>query len=289
MNIPAAKPFEPKLLAWFDEGSNLEHDWVRRFAAEGRLLSKSPAVGDATQTVFVDRENWLTGAADAIILPPFWRRGFNCEIKTSSLEKIQAMRDNPENTPRSHAKYVRQLKTYIALAYEQEFAPEVVVCKQSWAITQEFPMGMRHCPIHRSFDCETEALKLEPPTDGTLIYSSREEPLTIASYLIEYDPDHMRVSREKLAEWRDYYMRGLLPPHPHEGQRSKWSVSPCEWCDHKKFTCKPDYTEKVTRLADSNGVKFAEEVRGEYDFDLTRAAVLERWGVEDTVKEEAFA
>lgn len=287
MDLPSEKPREPFLSAWFDVGSNLEHDWVRRLHAEGMLLSKSPAVGDDYQTVFIDREHWLSGAADAIVLPPFWRRGHNVEVKTTSAEKVQAMRDNSERTPYSHSKYVRQLKTYIALAYEQRFAPEVTVCEESWAILREFPMGMKFCPMHHSFDCKPVELKLEPPTDGTLIYSSREDPLTTASYLVEYDPAFIAAGRAKLAEWRDYYLNGLIPAHPLEGQRAKWSVPPCKFCDFKR-QCKVDFTKKTARIVDSAWIPVAEKIR-DYDYAEARTAVLTRWGAEDPLEQEAFA
>lgn len=288
MDLPSEKPREPRVSAMFDLGLNLEHDWVRRFHAEGMLLSKSPAVGDAYQTVFIDDEHWLSGAADAIVLPPFWRRGHNVEVKTTSHEKVIAMLDNPANTIYSHPKYVRQLKTYIGSAYEQRFSPEVVVCEESWAITREFPMGMRLCPVHGSFDCATVALKLDPPVDGTLIFSSREEPLTTASYFIEYDPEHMAATRAKLAEWKDYYLHGLLPPHPQEGERAKWSVNQCKFCDLKR-QCKADYTAKTARIADSAHIEAAQKIRHGYDYEETRAAVLGRWGADDPLKQEVFA
>lgn len=293
MDVPDERPREPFLSQWFDLGTQIEHNQVRRFAQDGVLLSRSPAVGDDYQTVFVDAEHWLTGAADAIILPPFWRKGHNVELKSTSAEKISAMRANREDTPSSHAKYVRQLKTYIGLAYEQEFAPKVVVCSESWAITAEFPMGMRFCPVHQSFDCGTEEVQLEPPTDGTLIYFSRDPErglnLDCVSYYVEHDPEHMRVGREKLVEWRDYFLRGEIPPHPHEGQRAKWSVSPCQWCSMKGRVCKPDYTGKVGLLADSHAIAFTQGIREGYDYAAQRASVFARWEETDPLRAQGVA
>lgn len=285
MDLPDEKPREPKLSAMFDLGSNLEHDWVRRFHLRGQLLSKSPAIGDDYQDVFIDDEHWLSGAADAIVLPPFWTRSHNVEIKTTSHEKVIAMRDNPENTPYSHPKYLRQLGTYIGLGYEQEFSPEVILCKESWAITRSGEMSgfkfptMRFCPVHRKWDCETVTIKLDPPSDGTLIYSSREEPLTTASYYVSFDEEHMRAGRERLALWRDQFLRDEIPEHPHEGQRSKWSVPPCKYCSLKKG-CKADYTAKTTKISESKQIERAKEVRPQYDYDAARARVLARWKVE---------
>lgn len=282
MDLPKEKPFEPKTLAVFDVGTDLEHNWVRRFHSRGQLLTKSPAIGDAYQDVFIDDEHWLTGAADAIVLPPFWTRSHNVEIKTTSHEKVMAMRDNPENTPYSHAKYLRQIKTYIGLAYEQKFSPTVTLCKDSWAVTRSGKLGdmvmdsLRWCPVHHSFDCETVTITLEPPNDGTLIYSSREEPLLTASYYVPLDTEHMRVGREKLALWRDQYLRDEIPAHPHEGQRAKWTVSPCKYCDFKR-QCKADYTAKTEKVSESAWIEKAKEIRPQYDFDASRARVLARW------------
>jgi hypothetical protein len=289
MDLPDDKPREPFLSTLFDYGSDLEHHWVRRLHAEGVLLSKSPAVGDDYQTVFLDSEHWLSGASDAIILPPFWRKSHCCEVKTTGADKISAMKANRDDTPFSHQKYLRQLKTYIALTHEQPFAPEVTLCKDSWAITREFPMGMRFCPVHRSFECEVVGLRLAPPDDGTLIYSSRDDPLTTVSYYVEYDPEFMAAGRARLAEWRGYYERGEIPPHPLEGQSKKWNVSPCRFCGMKAKACKPDYTGKVTSLAESHGVEHAEHVRGHYDYDAQRASVLDRWHVADALLVEEAA
>lgn len=289
MDLPDDKPREPKLSAMFAVGTDLEHHWVRKFAAEGTLLSKSPAVGDDFQTVFIDEEHWLSGASDAIILPPFWRRSHCVEIKTTSIEKVAAMRADRNSVPFSHPKYIRQLKTYIGLAHEEGFAPVVVVCAESWAITKSFPMDLRWCPIHESFECETREVQLEPPTDGTLIYSSREEPLLTASYYFEYDQHHMESGRARLAEWRDYFLRGEIPPHPLEGESSKWSVQPCKWCPAKRNACKPDYTAKVRRLSESNAIEAAQKIRPDYSYEDTRAQVLDRWHARDQSAAEKVA
>jgi hypothetical protein len=284
MGLPDAEPISPRLRAMFDVGTDLEHNWVRRFAAEGVLLSKDVTAGDEFQTGFVDVEHWLTGNSDAIVLPPFWRKGHICEIKTTSHDKVESMRADPESTPWSHAKYLRQIKTYIGLAHEAPFAPTVTVCSESWALLS--PLGLlAWCPIHESFECERETVKLEPPDDGTIIYSSREEPLTTASYYVTYDPDFMAQGRAKLAEWHEYFLRGELPPHVHEGQRAKWSVSPCQYCDYKKTACKPDYEGKVRSVANSKAIEHAKTIRPDFDYDANRRAVLERWNAVDPLEE----
>src|SRR5271166_2163972 len=74
MNPAPEKPIEPWLRVWFDLGSNLEHDWIRRFAAYGVLLSADVTADDKYQTGLSDPEVWLTGSPDGIILPPWWTK-----------------------------------------------------------------------------------------------------------------------------------------------------------------------------------------------------------------------
>jgi hypothetical protein len=163
------------------------------------------------------------------------------------------------------------------LANEAPFTPTVVVCSDSWAITKELPIGdLRWCPIHESVTCDTEEITLDPPDDGTLIYSSREEPLTTASYYITIDEEHMSTGRIKLAEWRQAFIDGMIPEHPREAERAKWSVEPCQWCGLKKG-CKADYIEKITDLASSNLIATALEINQNYSYETARAQVLSRW------------
>jgi hypothetical protein len=279
MGLPDPAPREPRLTAMFNLGSNLEHDWVRRLRAVGQLLSKSPAVGDATQTTFGDREHWLTGASDAIVLPPGWRKAHCGEIKTTSHQKVLAMLEDRSDTPFSHDKYVRQLKTYIGLAHEAPFQPTVTVCSTAWAVTSQIfasSSAPRWCPVHASIECETLTFTVDPPDDGTLIYSSREEPLTTVSYYITLDEEHMAVGRARLAQWRDHFLAGTIPPHPREEEKSKWSAVPCKYCGLKK-PCKADYQAGITELAKSHHITAAREIHPQYSYDENRATVLKRW------------
>lgn len=286
MDVPDDKPFDPEALARMEAGKALETTWIRKFAAEGVLLTGNEAEGDK-QTKFEDPTSWASGAVDAIILPYGWRKGHCVEVKNTAHLKVEAMRADPEQTMWSHPKYVKQLKTYIAFAHEQQWAPRVVVCKESWAITTEFPMGMRWCPIHETFECETLDIQLDPPDDGTLIFSSRDEPLLTASYYFTYDPEFLAAGRAKLAEWRGYYERGELPPHPHEGQRSKWTPEPCKWCGFKRNVCKPDYVGGVKSMSESHALEFSASVRDSYDYPSARAQVFARWGLSDPLEAAA--
>lgn len=265
---------------WLSERSRKAWETRRRRTLENHcVISVEP---DGTEDTYCGT---VTGVGNFAIVTSgenFLSDDLSGVVVHNSHEKVMAMRDNPENTPYSHAKYLRQIKTYIGLAYEQKFSPTVTLCKDSWAVTRSGKLGdmvmetLRWCPVHHSFDCETVTITLGPPNDGTLIYSSREEPLLTASYYVPLDTEHMRVGREKLALWRDQYLRDELPAHPHEGQRAKWTVSPCKYCDFKR-QCKADYTAKTERISESAWIDKAKEIRPHYNYEASRARVLARW------------
>ena len=271
LDPPSSGMIKPFLRAWFDLGINLEHDWVGRFASYGTLLSANIPEGDRYQTTFEDEEHWLSGSCDAVVLPRGWHKGHVVEIKTTSHEKVLAMLARTPSFPRDHGKYIRQLKTYIGLAHDLPYTPTVNLCDESGAIV---PLA-QNCP-HHGRQCAFTTVTLLPPDDGTLIYSSREEPLTVASFRVAYDREHMRVGRERLAQWRDYFLEGKIPPHPLEQQRAKWTAEPCKYCDMKSF-CKLDYQQGVENLEESNLIEFARGIRPDYDIAAKRAAVLFRW------------
>lgn len=282
---PVGQPIEPWLRGWFDLGKALELEWVRRFAYAGQLLSADQTAGDEHQTGFVDDEYWLSGSPDLLILPPRWRRSHAVEVKTTSHEKVEAMLADPTNTPNSHEKYLRQLKAYLALSNELPFAPEVDVCRLSGRLLREGscaqgPLGEYRLPYHQG-QCKVDRIQLSPPIDGTLAYSSREKPLTIACYWVNLDPAFIAASRAKLAEWKDSFLRGELPLHPRNDERAKWSVEPCQYCSFKKDICKPDFTKKITQLSESHLITYNQTYRPGYSYEATRQAVLDRWGVED--------
>jgi len=281
MDIPESESKPPRLLAMFEGGTDMEHNWVRKLRAEGVLLSNDVTLGDAHQTGFADKEHWLTGASDAIILPPFWSKSLCVEIKQTSLEKVQAMQQDPESVPMSHPKYLRQLGAYIALAREQPYTPTVTVCKETWAITTSPIAGLHWCPLHQTLECPTMEITVDSPDAGVLIYGAREEPLTTVSYMVQHDEDQWQQGLARIAEWRDDFINGVLPEHPHNGNRAMWSVEPCKWCLYKKEGCKEDYKDGVKTLANSNQIKWAKKVKRVYDYDAQRKSVLGRWGVED--------
>lgn len=276
---PPAEPITPHLRAWFDIGKNLELDWVRRLAYYGVLLSADQTAGDELQTGFADQAHWLTGSSDAIVLPPFWKKGHCVEIKTTNHEKVQLMLQGGE-PPKKHEKYLRQHGAYIGLAYESNYSPTVLICETSGIMMIPEIGGCREKHNHGG-TCSPRIVKLLPPDDGTLIYSSREEPMTTVSFYQTYDPQFMDAGRARLAEWRDDFLAGRIPEHPREAEKAKWSVDPCSDCAFKKAVCKPDYQKKIKALDESHLKVFAPTIRPDYDFDARRAAVLARWIAEE--------
>lgn len=276
---PPAEPITPHLRAWFDLGKNLELDWVRRWAYYGVLLSADQTAGDDLQTGFADQAHWLTGSSDAILLPPFWRKGHCVEVKTTAHEKVQLMLQGGE-PPKKHPKYLRQLGAYIGLAHDSDYSPTVMICEKSGIMMIPEISGCREKYVHGG-SCSPRIVKLLPPDDGTLIYSSREEPMTTVSFYQTYDPNFMAAGRQRLAEWRDDFLAGKIPAHPRAAEKAKWSVDPCSDCDFKKHVCKPDFTKKITAIDDSHLKAYGPTIRSDYDFGARRAAVLARWATEE--------
>lgn len=267
------KPLEPKVRVLFDEGNMIEHFFVKRWSNYGVLLSADVTADDQYQTGFEDPECWLTGSPDAILLPPFWTKSTVVDVKSTSHEKILNMKADPSQTIYSHSKYVRQLKAYIAEA-NRKFSPTVVTCTISGLLIKN---GNDRCAVAHKGKCQPKILKVEPPDDGTLFYSSREEPLLTVSYYITNDLKMFEAGKKRLKILKQNFIDDKLPEHVHEGESSKWSVGECKFCDFKKPWCKDDFKNKVTKLSESGLIDFNKSLKPDYDYDKTRAEVLARW------------
>lgn len=248
MDVPGHEPAPRKLRGQATVGSAVEDMLVERWGSYGVLLSNSH--DSDYQTNFTDEEHWLTGNCDALIVPEGWDRPHVVEVKTKAHEVVLAMKRLQRGPDDKH---VRQCKTYIGRAHEEA---------DRW-------------PDYK------------PCMSGTIYYCSRDDPEFTRSFFYSYDPNFMAQGRARLAAWRDNFQRGELPEHPFGGK--EWSQLPCKWCKYKKHACKPDETRKVegkkepiTRLRDSHGIDWADEVYDfNYDYDKTRKAVLDRWNAED--------
>src|ERR1039457_5958081 len=272
-NPEPEKPLEPKIRVLFDQGTDIEHMFVKRLSNCGVLLSADVTGDDKYQTGFEDPDCWLTGSPDAIILPPFWTKSHVIDVKSTGHEKVLAIIADPEATIFSHKKYLRQLKTYIYEA-NKKFSPTVITCGVSGLLIKN---GNDKCAVKHSGNCQPKILKVEPPDDGTLFYCSREEPLLTASYYVTNDPHMIEAGKGNLKEWKQDYIDNRLPEHVREGESSKWSVGACQWCKHKKPYCKQDYKDKVKELNKSALIEFSKSVWPDYDYDKTRQEVLNRW------------
>jgi hypothetical protein len=270
-------PLAPKIRAIFDVGTQHEHNWVKRLSNYGVLLSANVTGEDEYQTNFSDSEVWLSGSPDVIMLPPFWNKSHIVEVKTTSHEKVLAMQQDPNQTPYSHRKYVRQTKLYIGEAHDNNFSPTVVICETSGILIKN---GKDRCSIPHSGNCIPKLLKVLPPEDGTLVYSSREDPFCVVSYYIMYDKDFIDSGKKKLKELRGFFERDEIPPHVREGESAKWSVGQCQYCSEKR-RCKVDYKEKRKHLSESEVVNFTKSIRPWYSYQDARAVVFDRWGVKD--------
>lgn len=274
MNPAPESPLDPKTRAIFDVGTQHEHNWVKRLSAYGVLLSADVTGKDDYQTNLSDPEVWLTGSPDVIMLPPFWTKSHIVEIKTTSAEKVAKMQADPVDVPYSHKKYLRQTKTYIGEAHDKPFSPTVIICSESGVLIKN---GKDKCAIKHRNNCTPKMLKVEPPDDGTLIYSSREEPFIVVSYYVTYDKQFMIEGKKKLKLWKESFERDEIPPHIHEGESSKWSVGDCRYCSAKKPWCKDDYKNKTKNLSESQLISFTKSIRSDYDPVKVREAVLSRW------------
>lgn len=275
-------PLDPKTRAIFDVGTQHEHNWVKRLSAYGVLLSADVTGKDEYQTNFSDPGIWLSGSPDVIMLPPFYNKSHVVEVKTTKHENVIKMQQDSNDTPYSHRKYVRQTKLYIGEAHDKKFSPTVVVCDKSGLIIKS---GDDLCSLDHKGMCVPRLLKVLPPDDGTLIYSSREDPFCVVSYYITYDENFMVEGRKKLKELKEYFERDEIPPHVREGESAKWSVGACQYCSEKK-RCKVDYKEKRKYLSQSEVVKFTKSLRPWYNYQDARASVFKRWGLEDPLKQK---
>lgn len=238
MNTPSVEATPRKLRGQGEVGKAVELMLVKAYGQANILLSNNQTSGDKFQTNFTDHECWLTGNVDVVLLPWGWNKPHVVEVKTKAHDVVKQMKQG-ERGP--DVKHTRQCKTYIGLAHENaHYWPNLL-------------------------PCET----------GTIYYLSRDDPSYTHEFFYEYDPSFMAAGREKLKEWQEAFIQGELPPHPFKGK--EWSIEPCKYCPFKKFACKPDQIDGITRLSESHAIEFAEEVYGEYDYESTRQEVLDRW------------
>jgi hypothetical protein len=279
LNVPRPEPTSRFLRSVGDAGKDIERQVVSRWAEMGILLSAAPE--ETLQTGFVDKEYWLTGSTDAVVLPYRWRKPHMVEVKSKAVEKVEEMKWARRSYDLNHR---NQCLSYIGLAHEQHPWKEAIVCKDTWRLAEpgsENVIDAMVCAkhgIHADSGCLTR-IDLEPCTSGSIYYVARDDPSNTFEYYLTYDPEFMANGREKLAEAKGHFLEGTIPDRPadQDGKVIGWSEQPCKWCPLKKHVCKPDFQKKIKDLADSHAIEYTQDMWPHYDYERTRKAVLDRW------------
>ncbi len=237
LKIPKKEPIPRSGRGVMEVGKAIEEMLVETWHKAGILLTEPPSAPIQTQLRFP--ELWLTGGVDAVIRPEGWSRGHVCEVKSKDQEVIMAMKRGERSFDPQHR---LQLMPYIWLAGR--------------AASFLWP-------------------DIDGVDSGSIYYVSRQQPHMTHEFFFRLDEQCIRLGQKKLAEWREFYLAGKLPPRDKDWG---WSDTPCKFCDWKRDTCKPDDKAKVEDLSESHGIEFAKSVYSDgYDYEETRKRVLKRW------------
>ncbi len=246
LDIPRHEPASPLLVATGDIGKQVEYQIVYRWGLQGLTIGGSVPLWDGanmSQVRFEDDSTWLTGSGDAVLdLRRFGRDSVTpVDVKSKNHDVVQEMQLGRRNY---EVKHYNQLQAYIYL-----------------------------CNLfHR--DMGWEAMGLAPAKGGYIYYASRQNPSFSHAFFVEIDRELIEQGVALLQEWRQSYLNDELPERPKDW---RWTEEPCKWCPMKKYACKPDNKDKITRLTDSNAIKFAEELRTNYNYDEIKKEVVQRW------------
>lgn len=252
MDFMKDAPMSPMVRLMAEEGKAIEDVYVEGFYHMGILLSSPP--WEDVQLGFTDPEHWMTGNTDAVIVPPQLKRPHVWECKSVYADIIRQMKLGLHG-PRD--KDLNQAKTYVS--YFHDLSPHL------WP-------------------------DLPQLRDGTLFYTSRDNPRETAEFFVEYDPAFKEAGRAHLKKWKDWFDQDILPTqeleeyqHPEKknskhplGVGWRWTYPPCQWCDFGK-TCRADHKEGVTTLSKSNGVAFTQTANPKYNWKKIREAVYAAW------------
>ena len=246
-------PFDRTSRTIMAAGKAIELELVQTYSDAGILLSAKPE--EKIQTGFVEALIWLTGSVDCVIQWPETTLVVPIEIKSKYQQAIDEMKTGKRGPDISH---IFQLKTQLAMIYRTMKAGNI------WD-------------------------GLDLPTHGYIYYLSRDRPSDTAEFRVDLDLKFFDSGVEKLKEWKQLFLDGILPEKP-KGKRTtnfghpmgadgfKWSQLPCQWCDYKK-TCQLDFRQSITTLEESVGVSRTQAVRKTYDPKIAIAAVKSKWGI----------
>ena len=288
------RPMMPRWLEQVAEsGKAIENSLVAKWYYAGYLVSPPSFLPDVAQEQYEDREHWLTCTVDSVVCWPRTTEPIVCEVKSKEAAVIRAMQRLIRGPDKKH---VWQIKTEIALAHEAG-KMRVQRCYNSgrFAILIDFEVvdgkivgGNEICPQHLHARC-LRPVTLSAPTRGYLYYVSRDNPEDTFEFMYEYDPNWIRVGRQKLARWRKSFLDDKLPAtnlsekrwsHPFDWQWTKPEY-PCKYCDFGQV-CREDHRLAVERqaqiaLSESAGVEDAQDARESYTPIRARTAVMDFW------------
>lgn len=243
MDIPNPEPISPLLRATAEMGKAAEHQILVRWGFSNYLIAGIPPKDDSdpgAQAQFADPDTWLSGSVDAILGIPNHPFVLPVDIKSKSTKIIDQMRTGELSYDPKHYAQV-QGYMYLCDRFYEDFI---------WA-----------------------DLGFKPPVGAIIYYVSRENPRYTKEFYVDRDDEFIDAGIKRLVEWKGHWLNGTLPERPKSW---KWTEDPCKWCNFKKFVCKPDYKDKITKLEDSHGIEFAKTLR-EYDFEKVKKGVNDRW------------
>jgi hypothetical protein len=190
-----------------------------------------------------------------------------------------------KNLRRSYdAAHARQWRAYIGVGSRVAHLawPKVTVCRETWRLAilsepSDPPNAIRppRCRDHGlGADCLIE-IELQPLRSGSLIYASRNRPKVTSEYLFTHDEAWFQTGLARLEQVQQYFRDDVLPPQPFGGK--EWSALPCGWCRLKRESCKKDHKAGTTKLTESLGNAFADQLYGGYDAAAVHQSVIDRW------------
>lgn len=238
MDIPHTEPFSPDGMAIMNAGKDLEDRITAMLDYAGTLISAPPTA--PVQSGFACPETMLTGSIDAVLKLHTENSPHPVEIKSKDDKKIWEMRKGERECEEQHR---NQLYAYM---YGLKNYPEQII------------------PNH---------LDLDPVKGGTVLYVSRDRPMNVHEFYFPYDEEAIELAVSNLKSFGQHWEDGTLPPRPKEW---RWTEDPCKWCELKKL-CKADMKAGITKLDESNVLKFAEEHDPSYSLEEKRKKVKERW------------
>jgi hypothetical protein len=291
IDIPRVPP-KRWLVQIADAGKDIENRLVMAWYNAGYLLSPPPFdyLGrPAKQMQFQDESVWLTSTVDSLVVHPRSNRPTPVEVKSKYAADIEEMLRLCRGPDPQH---IKQLKCQIGMTHEVGQWP-VERCYNSGRLAIQIGhvgngKSVAVCPEHRTDKCLRPEV-LEPVEYGFLYYVSRDDPCDTWEFVYEYDPEFMEQGRRWLRLYREAFKQGILPQTNFEDKRFahpfgwQWTKDeyPCKWCDYGDV-CREDNKAAIAKgepiaLADSCAIELVKEVRPDYDLDLVRAAVEQRW------------